>query len=110
MVGLNPGELREKLEFYSIVRQPDGAGGFNGVPELAFVTSASVKPGKAQYSMQNDALSIDRPYDVKIRYSPARMPDLAQNVVYRGETYRIIEIRDIDAYRRYLVLTIVRKG
>ena len=108
-VGIDPGELREKLEFYSLVKTPNGSGGFlPATPVLAFSAFAKVVPMKAHYDMQNGRLSIDTPYKVTIRYASSKIPNVAQTVKYRGRDYRILEVADMDVYKRLVYLVIAR--
>lgn len=109
MVGINPGELREKVEFYNYVKTPNGSGGFlPAAPVLAFSTSAKVEPMKTHYEMLNGKLSIDTPYKVTIRYASCKTPNVGQTVKFREKDYRILEIADIDTHKRLVHLVIAR--
>jgi len=110
MVGINPGQLREKVQFYTLNRVGDGAAGFTtSPPSLAFETLASVKPLKSVRGIEAAQLILMQPYEVVIRYAENHLPKVDMIVKCRSESFLVKEITEVDSYKKLIRLTVVKE-
>lgn len=110
MVGMNPGEFREKIEFLSVARTSNGSGGYTSVLTTAYNLSAKITTDRAVYNTENNKLQLEVPYKVIIRYNSCKIPTVDMIVKWRNVNYRILAITDLDVTKRYIELRIVRQG
>lgn len=109
MVSINPGELREKVQFYSITRTPDGAGGHTAAELLFLETLASVKPMRSIRSIESARLVLMQPCEVIIRYRSTHTPEIDMLFKYRNQTYTVKEITEVDVMKSLVKLVVIRE-
>lgn len=109
MVGINPGQLRHKIAFYSIERISDGSGGHTSTEVLKFETLADVKAMKSSSAIESGKMVLIQPYQVSIRYSTVHTLTKDMIVRYKGGKYLIQGIEPMDEVNRMVKLVIVRE-
>lgn len=110
--GMNPGELRDELSFFSLARTRTNRGGSDGDYEAAFTLPAKVVPGKTVTSIEGGKMTVIQLYDVKVRYELDMVPKEDMQVVFEGEKYLIKNIKQVDTRNRAVLfmMTKVQKG
>ncbi|MCF0059939.1 head-tail adaptor protein [Dyadobacter chenwenxiniae] len=108
MVGINPGMLREKVGFYSLTKTKNASGKTSGTEIFEYNTLAAVKPMKAVGSQENARLVHVRPYMVTIRYRKEKEPKVDWLMKYKGKTYLINEITEVDVLGMLAHLIVVK--
>lgn len=107
---INPGELRDLLDFYEVERIADARGGFKGVNEnFVFDGFAKVTAMKPITSIENGKMTVIQPYMVMMRFEAGEpTPDMI--VVYDGTKYVIKNIVQIDTRQRAIKFMMIVAG
>lgn len=109
MVGINPGKLRQKVEFYSLIRASDGGGGFTSTQKPEYSTFAQIQAKKASNLVIDNKKVLNRYYEAVIRYASGRVPQVDWRLKYSGSDYSIREIIDVDETKLLIKLTLAKE-
>lgn len=105
---MNPGELREPVAFYSLIKTEDGAGGSTATETLVFKTLARIVTNKPARDIENGQLRLITTRTVTIRYAKNRMPEIDMLMKWRGDTYQIITVDEPDEMKMLITLIVSR--
>lgn len=109
MLGINPGRLRERLDFYSLARIADGSGGFSQKRDFfEFATYGARTTLRAVKGIESGQLVHIVPYMFTIRYNRDRVPQIDWLIKYKGNDYLITSINPPDEYEHLITLNAVR--
>lgn len=106
---INPGELREKIGFYSLNRVSDGGGGSDATEVLEFETLASLTRMKGLSKIESGKMVNIQPYKVRMRANPDHEPKPDMKVKWRNQSYTINDIDPIDVHLGFWTLVIIRE-
>lgn len=96
------GSLRERVEIFRPLRNPDGGGGY----ELSYTPVATV-PARAEGQRAVRDRSVGRElWRRRIRFMMRARDDLIfeMRLLHRGRFYRITDIQDADEKRRFALI------
>lgn len=112
MDGMNPGDYRDLIAFYTLDRSvgKDKRGGGRPDDEFLVETFAKIKPMKPITSMQNDQLTVIQPYSVTIRDEGDFAPLANMIVVYNGTRYLIKNVMEADTRQRQFTFMMIKAG
>lgn len=105
---MNPGNLRDLIEFYSLTRTKTPRGGSSGSYELAFELMGKVVPGKTVTSVEGGKMTVIQLFDVTVRYEVDMVPKADMQVVFEGEKYLIKNIKQVDTRNRVVLFMMTR--
>lgn len=108
MVGINPGDLRDVVAFYSLTRVANNNGGSNPSWKLAFKTFAKVTNEKPNRSIESGQLVSITTRKLIVRYSANREIASDMKVQCQGVDYLIVSIDDVDTTKMLVALTVTR--
>lgn len=105
---MNPGELRDQIDFYALNRTRTERGGSGGAYSLAFDLMGKVVPGKTVTDTQNGKMTVIQLYNVTVRYEEGMVPKEDMQVVFDGEKYLIKNIKQVDTRNRVVLFMMTR--
>ena len=108
-MAINPGVLRDRVEFHKSILTSDGSGGFFTTVTKQFSCPAKVEPGQAVVGLDHSTLQIASYLLVTIRYSSGKIPGIDYLMKWRGDMYRIVDMPEADTYKAFLKLKVARK-
>jgi len=106
---MNPGKLRQKIEFLRLSRVSDGAAGHTATDVPVFSTLAEVKALKSLQTIEAGKMILVQPYQVLIRQAKDHVPTLDMKVKYKSGTFLIKGIEPADELNKMLKLVIARE-
>lgn len=110
VLSLNPGELREQLEFYTAASTKDDSGGYSASNKtLAFTKLAKVMPKASKNSYEGKKTEFVETWEVLMRYETGRVPNESHKVKFKGEYFSIIGIENVMSRNLVLKITMVKK-
>lgn len=108
MGGINPGRLRDRVEFQSLNRTETDRGGDNGAFATAFKTMAEIAPMKPVTTVEDGQMTIIQPYRVLIRYSQEHAVKPDMKLLWKGAKFLISNIMQPDTRNRTQTFTITQ--
>ncbi|MCF2517129.1 head-tail adaptor protein [Dyadobacter sp. CY351] len=110
MDSINPGQLREPITFYDLIKSPTPTGGTTAVETYYFDTFARVKPMKAYTVFLDQKLVMIQRYSVIIRYDPEYELKPDMKLTYNSKRYLISNILEVDTRKRFVNFIITKAG
>jgi head-tail adaptor len=107
---INPGMLRDTVEFYTTTATQDDAGGFpTSTKTLAFSMLTSIKPKGSVRNYEGGKTEFIETWEVLMRYETDRIPTESYLVKYGDEWFQIKGIENVLRRNLVLKLVLVRK-
>jgi len=105
MVSINPGELRYKVEFYTLETVSDGAAGTEDPVEVkVFDTWAKVEQKTGKRATEAGGLAIYSYYNMIVRYSKDKIPLADMIIKHKGKSLLVNAITDMDETQMLIAL------
>lgn len=105
---MNPGELREPVAFYSLIKTKTASLATTVTKQLAFKTFAKITDDKPVRAIEGDQLRSVQTRTVVIRYAKNRTPEIDMLMKWNGHTYQVVSIGEPDTLKMYIPLTVSR--
>jgi len=105
MVSINPGDLRHKIEFYTLDRVQDEGGGFSATEVFAFSTLAKVEQKTSKRATEAGGMALYSYYNIIIRYSKDKLPLPDMIIKHKGKSLLVNAITDMDENQMLIALT-----
>jgi len=98
---LDPGRLRWRLQYESLVETPDGQGGFEAAWQHQFDVQAAIRPLAAGATERAGTREAAISHEITLR----SRDDIAAGARFAkaGRVFEIVGVRDPDETGRYLV-------
>lgn len=106
MVGIDPGELRDKVSFYVLSKTPNDNGGSTAVQVEYLSTWANIKPIKSRFGIEAGKPVLKQPHRVVVRYRKEQEPKIDMLMKWKGQTFTVNDITDKDTQNSLIELTV----
>jgi len=105
MVSINPGELRYKIEFYTLDKVQDEGGGTEATEVFAFSTWAKVEQKTSKRATEAGGMALYSYYNIIVRYSKDKTPLADMIIKHKDKSLLVNAITDMDETQMLIALT-----
>lgn len=110
ILSLNPGQLREQIDFYTTTSTKDDGGGYpTSAKTFAYTMPCMLNPKGSIKSYEGMKTEYVEVWDLLMRWETGRVPSESMLAYFRGEYFNILGIENVLTRNLTLKLKIARK-